>query len=417
MGGDLNLKKSWHPSLLRNQEKVWAEEKRALEERKRIEQLRRERDEERQIQELERLQEAAGKPRQQRVEWMYQAPANAGGQCSEEMESYLLGKRRIDGILLKNDENKTLEKGVDLVAVHTPQNVDSARDTMNKIRADPLLEVKKREQAAYESMVKETMRRNREQSHSHQHRRHEDDDRDNKHRHARRRDRDDDYDRNRHHHRSRRYRSNSPPMSPRRNDRSYHPSTRSSSPGRQSPRRRRSEEFGWKEKRHQEKGSPGHDNKDRSREFSGGRSLTYSERGRRFGDDRSTYRGHGPSTSSAPGPHPERDHLRHAHGYPKRDPLRGNNDYDPGDSVKERDRLEERNRKLADMQSNANDLDEKRQQRLAEIAAREDRERQKEEKQRSERGRFVSQLHRQLEEDNLDERLRRSRGGLVRLED
>jgi hypothetical protein len=66
MGGDLNLKKpyriymnrkflltllfrSWRPSLLRNQEKLWAEEKRALEERKRIEQLRRERDEERQI--------------------------------------------------------------------------------------------------------------------------------------------------------------------------------------------------------------------------------------------------------------------------------------------------------------------------------------------------------------------------------
>ncbi|KAL1997986.1 hypothetical protein VTN02DRAFT_266 [Thermoascus thermophilus] len=156
MGGDLNLKKSWHPSLIRNQERVWAEEKRALEERKRIEQLRRERDEERQIQELERLQEAAGgKPRPQRVEWMYQAPAGPGQQTSEEMESYLLGKRRIDSILLKKDseENRRLEKGVDLVALNGAQQqqlngVDAARDTMNKIRADPLLEVKKREQAA-----------------------------------------------------------------------------------------------------------------------------------------------------------------------------------------------------------------------------------------------------------------------------
>jgi hypothetical protein len=398
---------------------VWAEEKRALEERKRIEQLRRERDEEREIQELERLQEAAGKPRQQRVEWMYQAPANAGGQCSEEMESYLLGKRRIDGILLKNDENKTLEKGVDLVAVHAPQNVDSARDTMNKIRADPLLEVKKREQAAYETMVKETVRRSREQSHSHQHRRHEDDDRDNKYRHARRRDRDDDYDRN-HHHRSRRYRSNSPATSPRRSGRSYHrrsPSTLSPSPRRQSPRRRRSEEFGWREKRRQGRGSPGrgYENKDRSQELAGGRSSTYS--GRRFDDDRSTYRGHGPPTSSVPGPDSERDNFCRSHGDSKREPLRGNNEYSRGDSVKERDRLEERNRRLAEMQSNANDLEQKRQERLAEITAREDRERQKEEKQRSERGRFVSQLHRQLQEDNLDERLRRSRGGLVRLED
>jgi Pre-mRNA splicing factor len=398
---------------------VWAEEKRALEERKRIEQLRRERDEERQIQELERLQEAAGKPRQQRVEWMYQAPANAGGQCSEEMESYLLGKRRIDGILLKNDENKTLEKGVDLVAVHAPQNVDSARDTMNKIRADPLLEVKKREQAAYETMVKETVRRSREQGHSHQHRGHEDDDRGHKYRHARRRDRDDDHDRN-HHHRSRRYRSNSPATSPRRSGRSYHrrsPSTLSPSPRRQSPRRRRSEEFGWREKRRQGRGSPGrgHENKDRSQELSGGRSSTYS--GRRFDDDRFTYRGHGPSTSSVPGLDPERDNFRRSHGDSKREPLRGNNDYNRGDLVKERDRLEERNRRLAEMQSNANDLEQKRQERLAEITAREDRERQKEEKQRSERGRFVSQLHRQLQEDNLDERLRRNRGGLVRLED
>jgi hypothetical protein len=49
------------------------------------------------------------------------------------------------GILLKNDENKTLDKGVNL------QNFDSARDTMNKIFLIPLLEVKKREQAAYET--------------------------------------------------------------------------------------------------------------------------------------------------------------------------------------------------------------------------------------------------------------------------
>ena len=29
-GGDLNMKKSWHPLLLKNQERVWLEEKRAV---------------------------------------------------------------------------------------------------------------------------------------------------------------------------------------------------------------------------------------------------------------------------------------------------------------------------------------------------------------------------------------------------
>jgi hypothetical protein len=29
-GGDLNMKKSWHPLLMKNQERVWLEEKRAV---------------------------------------------------------------------------------------------------------------------------------------------------------------------------------------------------------------------------------------------------------------------------------------------------------------------------------------------------------------------------------------------------
>jgi N-terminal domain of CBF1 interacting co-repressor CIR len=34
MGGDLNLKKSWNPNLLKNQARVYEEERKALEERK-----------------------------------------------------------------------------------------------------------------------------------------------------------------------------------------------------------------------------------------------------------------------------------------------------------------------------------------------------------------------------------------------
>ncbi|RMZ87138.1 hypothetical protein DV736_g5642, partial [Chaetothyriales sp. CBS 134916] len=148
MGGDLNLKKSWHPVLMSNQKKVWEEEKKALEERKKIEQIMRERAEERQIQEIQELQEAAGgKRRQARVDWMYNGPANGQAGTTEEMEGYLLGKRRVDG-LLKGTDNEKLEKAATGDSFMAVQNANTARDTAAKIREDPMLAIKKQEQAA-----------------------------------------------------------------------------------------------------------------------------------------------------------------------------------------------------------------------------------------------------------------------------
>ena len=93
MGGDLNLKKSWHPVLMSNQKRVWEEEKKALDERKRIEQMMKERQEERQIQELQEMQESAGGPKKQvKVDWMYNGPSAGQTGVTEEMEGYLLGK-------------------------------------------------------------------------------------------------------------------------------------------------------------------------------------------------------------------------------------------------------------------------------------------------------------------------------------
>lgn len=130
MGGDLNLKKSWHPHLRKNQERVWKEEKSALEERKQIEKLRKEREEERQIEELQKMQEAAGgKTITKRVDWMYAGPSGDGAGVSEEREGYLLGKRRIDQLLQSND-TQNLQKGaaVGIDAVGDT-NANSARYT------------------------------------------------------------------------------------------------------------------------------------------------------------------------------------------------------------------------------------------------------------------------------------------------
>ncbi|KAH7388862.1 Pre-mRNA splicing factor-domain-containing protein [Pyrenochaeta sp. MPI-SDFR-AT-0127] len=144
MGGDLNLKKSWHPHLRKNQERVWKEEKSALEERKQIEKLRKEREEERQIEELQKLQESAGgKVVTKRVDWMYGGPSGDGAGVTEEREGYLLGKRRIDN-LLKSSDTQGLQKGA-AVGVDAIGNINAntARDTHKKVLEDPLLLIQK----------------------------------------------------------------------------------------------------------------------------------------------------------------------------------------------------------------------------------------------------------------------------------
>src|SRR4051812_32672063 len=108
MGGDLNLKKSWHPQLMKNQERVWKEEMKALEERKRTDQMRKERAEERQLLELQQIQEATGgKKGRERVDWMYAGPSSNNEPITEELEGYLLGKRRVDQILKSKEAEET----------------------------------------------------------------------------------------------------------------------------------------------------------------------------------------------------------------------------------------------------------------------------------------------------------------------
>lgn len=101
------MKKSWHPLLMKNQERVWLEEKKALEEKKKLDQLRKELEEERQVQELQRLQEQqTGKIRQDKLDWMYATPATGGGPSANDLEDYLLGKKRVDKMLIGNENEK-----------------------------------------------------------------------------------------------------------------------------------------------------------------------------------------------------------------------------------------------------------------------------------------------------------------------
>ncbi|EIW87055.1 hypothetical protein CONPUDRAFT_96258 [Coniophora puteana RWD-64-598 SS2] len=155
-GGDLNMKKSWHPLLLKNQERVWLEEKKALEEKKKLDQLRKEKEEERQLQELQRLQEEqTGKKRTEKLEWMYSTPATGSSQNANDLEDYLLGKKRVDKILTADDNAKLGASHKEFIAV---QNANTARDIASKIREDPLLAIKQQEQAAYQALMSNPLR-------------------------------------------------------------------------------------------------------------------------------------------------------------------------------------------------------------------------------------------------------------------
>ncbi|KAG8682062.1 RNA-splicing factor, partial [Ceratobasidium sp. 395] len=155
-GGDLNMKKSWHPLLMKNQERVWLEEKKALAEKKKLDQLRKELEEERQLQELQRLQEAqTGKKKVEKLEWMYATPATGGGPSANELEEYLLGKKRVDQMLTGDEAAKVGASHKNFIAV---QNANTARDTASKIREDPMFAIKQQEQAEYAALMSNPLR-------------------------------------------------------------------------------------------------------------------------------------------------------------------------------------------------------------------------------------------------------------------
>ncbi len=149
------MKKSWHPLLMVNQERVWKKEKEALEERRKLEELKRERDQEREMQALQRLQEeAGGKKRMEKVDWMYATPSAGGGPSANELEDYLLGKKRVDK-LLKGDEAQQLSKDAPQQSFMALQSANTSKDLATKIREDPMLAIKRQEQAAYEALLRD----------------------------------------------------------------------------------------------------------------------------------------------------------------------------------------------------------------------------------------------------------------------
>ncbi len=394
----MNLKKSWHPLLMSNQRRVWEEEQKALDERKRIEQMMKERQEERNLQEIQEMQEAAGgTKRAQRVEWMYNGQSTGQQGTTEEMEGYLLGKRRIDG-LIKGTENKKLEKGASEESFMALQHANTVRDTAAKIREDPLLAIKQKEQAAYEALMNDPVSRRRllkeagqdvkpkeKRRHDHRHRHHHRSDRDDQHP-SRRERRDQDH----HSSRKRRY-SDEDDRDVRRSkrrveDSRYHHRRRSDSYSSRSPspyRRRRSP-------------SP------------------YNHRRSRSPSPYHTRPSHSPIRHHQ-NPHPHRP-LNHSKSFPTHQQNPRRNTSSPDDDP--RTDAERKAAKLAEMQSAADDLDMQRSSRLQALEEQERARLALEEKAREKsgknggRGDFVHGLNRKAGDMDMGERMKRGRGGL-----
>ncbi|KAH6854830.1 Pre-mRNA splicing factor-domain-containing protein [Chaetomium sp. MPI-CAGE-AT-0009] len=159
--GDLNMKKSWHPQRSGNVAATHKAEAEAIAERKKLQQRLQEIEEERKKEEIQKALEAAGgKPRLQRVEWMYSGPTDGQAGDAAENESYLLGKRRIDKLLQDNDVKKLSKQSSQTAVEATPVGaLANPRDVAIKIREDPLLAIKRQEQQAYEAMMNDPIRR------------------------------------------------------------------------------------------------------------------------------------------------------------------------------------------------------------------------------------------------------------------
>ncbi|KAI4870277.1 Pre-mRNA splicing factor-domain-containing protein [Hypoxylon rubiginosum] len=397
--GDLQLKKSYHPSLLKNQKRVYEEEKKALEERKKTEARIQEIKEERAKEELQRqLAVSGGRTVVDRVEWMYQGPSDGQNGTAEELEGYLLGKRRIDNILTKGSDHENLKKAAGAESFMALQNVNTERDTAIKIREDPLLAIKKQEQAAYEAMMNDPIKRRqllatmgkpeekhssrkREDKHSRRHR-HRSHSREHRHRHRRSNSKDRDDSRERRH---RRRRSDSEERS---RSRDRHSSRKDGYSERSERKRPTSED----EPRDDDRPRRGRSRSPRRSDAKddGYRRRDYSnepprERRRRHDshEDRRDYRGY-------------RERRP-----PKNGPSNGRRDENSGKDSSATAAAEERARKLAAMQEAASDLDQNREERLRAIAEKERLEREADDKARERSGKyddrqFVNGLRRQL---------------------
>ncbi|XP_055837710.1 pre-mRNA-splicing factor CWC25 homolog [Episyrphus balteatus] len=157
-GGDLNLKKSWHPHTMKNQEKVWKAEQAKNAEDRKMNDLRREIMEEKNREDLVKIGQSSGvlaKNDDKKLEWMYKSSSELINR-----EDYLLGRPIDKAFELMEAEEKSQDmSGMKVPINHVeheciPFSIRSYRnattsseqvDLQRKILEDPLMMIKQKE--------------------------------------------------------------------------------------------------------------------------------------------------------------------------------------------------------------------------------------------------------------------------------
>ncbi|XP_055595891.1 pre-mRNA-splicing factor CWC25 homolog [Uranotaenia lowii] len=156
-GGDLNQKKSWHPSTMKNQERVWKAEQADAAEKRKLAELQQEINDERNREELQSIAKKSGLipddgSGDRKLEWMYRGP-------QVNREEYLLG-RTVDKHFEQLDAQ---ERAGPSVGISQPKNhvehecipfsireykgLEGSEqvDMVRKLMEDPLMAIKQKE--------------------------------------------------------------------------------------------------------------------------------------------------------------------------------------------------------------------------------------------------------------------------------
>jgi hypothetical protein len=137
-GGDLNLKKRWHPAKYQNMQKVYEAQQEHAQEQKKVEILRKEIAKEREIMEIQRQQQLAGfvqAPKVEKLDWMYTGitTASTGNPVAED---YLLGRKKASDLA-------TGKEAPIRGSLHAEKScIAKQKDLQKKIKEDPLFAIK-----------------------------------------------------------------------------------------------------------------------------------------------------------------------------------------------------------------------------------------------------------------------------------
>ncbi|XP_046819964.1 pre-mRNA-splicing factor CWC25 homolog [Vespa crabro] len=160
-GGDLNLKKSWHPSTMKNMEKVWKAEQEKNQEKKRIAELKREIAMERDREDMTKYAMEQGvieKKDDKKLDWMYKGPNEMVNR-----EEYLLGRpidksfEQVAQAQKDTDLNRAPKNHVEYECIPPSLRFFSGNeqvDLARKMQEDPLYAIKKKEMETRSQLLK-----------------------------------------------------------------------------------------------------------------------------------------------------------------------------------------------------------------------------------------------------------------------